>query len=196
MGMGLDKGGPHRNSLTMTAMTLSADCSRCAALCCVVLAIDRGEMFGFDKPACEPCRHLQAAGGCAIHADRERLGFRGCIAFDCAGAGQYVTQVMFAGRSWRDDPDLARPMGEAFAAMLVVHAQLGLLEQARGLPLPDDVLRRIGELEQALQPAAGWTLEDVRAGRAEKAVAEIRAFLASLRPFVARAPVNGDSRDV
>ena len=171
----------------MTAMTLRADCSQCAALCCVVLAFDRGEMFGFDKPACEPCRHLKT-DGCDIHPHRERLGFRGCIAFDCAGAGQYVTQVMFAGRSWRDDPDLARPMGEAFAAMLAVHAQLGLLGQARSLPLPDDVQQRLGELERALQPAVGWTLEDVRAGRAEKAVAEVRAFLASLRPFVANRP--------
>jgi hypothetical protein len=162
----------------------------------VVLAIDRGAMFGFDKPACEPCRHLQAAGGCVIHADRERLGFRGCIAFDCAGAGQYVTQVMFGGRSWRDDPDLARPMGEAFAAMLAVHAQHGLLRQARSLPLPDELLRRLEALEQGLQPAAGWTLEDVKAGRAEKAVAEVRAFLESLRPFVARGLLNEDSRDV
>ena len=114
--------------------------------------------------------------------------FRGCIAFDCAGAGQYVTQVMFAGRSWRDDPDLARPMGEAFAAMLAVHAQLGLLQQARGLLLPDEMLQRLEDLEQALQPAVGWTLEDVRAGRAERAVADVRAFLASLRPFVANRP--------
>lgn len=171
----------------MTAMALQADCSQCAALCCVVLAFDGGEMFAFDKPACEPCRHLEA-GGCGIHPDRERLGFRGCIAFDCSGAGQYVTQVMFAGRSWRDDPDLARPMGEAFAAMLAVHAQLGLLRQARSLPLPDEMLRRLADLEQALQPAAGWTLEDIRALRAEKAVAEVRAFLENLRPFVANRP--------
>ncbi|MBI5942154.1 MAG: hypothetical protein HY859_17215 [Caulobacterales bacterium] len=168
----------------MTALSLQADCSRCAALCCVVLAFDRGEMFAFDKPACEPCRHL-AADGCQVHADRKPLGFRGCIAFDCAGAGQYVTQVMFGGRSWRDDPDLARPMGEAFATMLAVHAQLGHLHQSRSLSLPDEMQQRLCELERALQPAAGWTLEDVRAGRAEKAVAEVRAFLASLRPFVA-----------
>lgn len=170
----------------MTAMTLSADCSRCAALCCVVLAFDRSEMFAFDKPACEPCRHLEAAWTCDIHHDRERLGFRGCIAFDCAGAGQYVTQVMFGGRTWRGDPDLARPMGEAFAAMLAVHAQLGLLRQARSLPLPDEMLQRLEVLEQGLQPAAGWTVEQVRAGRVEKAVAEVRAFLESLRPFVAK----------
>lgn len=169
----------------MTAMTLRADCTRCAALCCVVLAFDRGEMFGFDKPACEPCRHLENAG-CQIHPDRERLGFHGCIAFDCAGAGQYVTQTMFGGRSWRDDADLARPMGEAFAAMLVVHAQLGLLEQARSLPLPEEVLRRLDDLEQALQPTAGWTLEDVRAGRAEEAVAEVKAFLTTLRPYAVK----------
>lgn len=169
----------------MTALSLTPDCSRCAALCCVVLAFDRGEMFAFDKPACEPCRHL-AADGCQVHADRERLGLRGCIAFDCAGAGQYVTQVMFAGRSWREDPDLARPMGEAFAAMLAVHARLGLLRQARSLSLPDEVLRTLEDLERALQPAAGWTLDDVRAGRAEKAVAGVKAFLESLRPFVVK----------
>jgi len=48
------------------------------------------------------------------------------------------------------------------------------------------VLQRLGELEQALQPVTGWTLDEVRVGRAEKVVAEGRAFLESLRPFVAK----------
>lgn len=171
---------------SLPALSLTPDCSRCAALCCVVLAFDRGAMFAYGKPACAPCRHLQAGGGCDIHPDRERLGFRGCIAFDCAGAGQYVTQVMFGGRSWRDDPDLVRPMGEAFAAMLNVHEQLALLSQARQLALPEDVLRKLEGLEQALQPAADWTLEDVRAQRVERAIADVRAFLPTLRPFAVR----------
>jgi hypothetical protein len=33
------------------------DCARCAGLCCVLLAFDRGPLFAFDKPAGIACRH-------------------------------------------------------------------------------------------------------------------------------------------
>ena len=39
-------------------MELTADCSKCAALCCVAMAFDKGDMFGCDKVAGEVCKHL------------------------------------------------------------------------------------------------------------------------------------------
>ena len=74
-------------------MELTADCSRCVGLCCVVLPFSRSADFAFDKPAGTPCRHLAADHRCGIHDRLLESGMRGCVAFDCFGAGQSATQT-------------------------------------------------------------------------------------------------------
>lgn len=72
-------------------MDLTADCSRCVGLCCRVLPFARSADFAFDKAAGETCRHLAADHGCGIHDRLLEAGMRGCVAYDCFGAGQAVT---------------------------------------------------------------------------------------------------------
>jgi hypothetical protein len=86
--------------------------------------------FAFDKAAGEPCRHLTPADACAIHAQLRPAGMGGCVAYECFGAGQHVSQVLYAGSSWRETPGTA---GEMFAVLGVVrrlHEMLVLLDQA------------------------------------------------------------------
>jgi hypothetical protein len=61
-------------------------------LCCVLLPFARSADFAFDKPAGEPCRHLATDHRCRIHDRLGESGMRGCVAYDCFGAGQAVTQ--------------------------------------------------------------------------------------------------------
>ncbi len=166
----------------MDAVTLRADCTRCAALCCVGLAFDRSDLFGFDKPAGEPCRHLSGQGGCNIHAEREARGFGGCVAYDCLGAGQYVTQQLFGGRSWRDDPSLLRPMMEAFAAVREVHEMVSILREAAALPLPARHRRTLRDLERGLGQAVEAYGDRPRL---TAMLEDARRFLTSLRTVVA-----------
>jgi hypothetical protein len=70
---------------------LAADCTRCVGLCCVVLPFQRSADFAFDKPGGTPCRHLADDHRCRIHAGLLEQGMRGCVAYDCFGAGQAVT---------------------------------------------------------------------------------------------------------
>jgi hypothetical protein len=72
---------------------LTADCSRCVGLCCVLLPFARSADFAFDKAAGEPCRHLAGDHRCRIHDRLREEGMRGCVAYDCFGAGQAVTQT-------------------------------------------------------------------------------------------------------
>jgi hypothetical protein len=72
---------------------LVADCSRCVGLCCVVLPFQRSADFAFDKAPGEPCRHLADDHRCTIHDRLLDDGMRGCVAYDCFGAGQSVTQT-------------------------------------------------------------------------------------------------------
>ena len=72
-------------------MELTADCSRCVGLCCVLLPFARSADFAFDKPAGEACRHLAGDHRCGIHDRLTESGMPGCVAYDCFGAGQAVT---------------------------------------------------------------------------------------------------------
>ncbi|HET7902109.1 MAG TPA: pentapeptide repeat-containing protein [Candidatus Nanopelagicales bacterium] len=93
---------------------LRADCSRCAALCCVVPGFARSSDFAIDKPAGRPCPHLQGDFRCGIHTELRQRGFPGCTVYDCLGAGQHVTQVVLGGHDWRTSPDTADAMADVF----------------------------------------------------------------------------------
>jgi len=127
---------------------LKTDCSKCAALCCLVLNFDKGDDFAFDKNAGEPCRNL-SGHSCTIHDHLKQNGFRGCVAYDCLGAGNRTIQEVFGGKSWRDEPRLMRVMAEAFAGMREVHKRIDLLRAAETLSLnPQDEQVRLGHLNR------------------------------------------------
>lgn len=138
----------------MSDLDLRPDCSRCAALCCVVFHFEASDQFALEKPAGVPCPHLDVANRCGIHALRVEQGFRGCVTYDCHGAGQWVSQALFQGRSWRDDPALMVPMMDAFMTVTGHRRLLALLRQAGELGLSPEDERRRHDLMLALESAA------------------------------------------
>lgn len=163
---------------------LTPDCSSCAALCCVVFAFDQSESFAIDKGAGEVCPNLSNSGQCNVFDQRSELGFKGCIAYTCHGAGQRIAQEVFQGRSWRDDATLTHRMGEALSVLRRLHEQLAVLDAARSLPLSDDHLRELSDLSSELVPANGWSEECLAAFPIDEMVSRVRTFLQSLRPYV------------
>jgi hypothetical protein len=130
---------------------LKPDCERCCGLCCVAPGFSRSPDFALDKGPGEPCPNLTEDFRCGIH-DRLRVeGFRGCVAYDCFGAGQKVTQITFDGRDWRQSPQIASQMFEVFGVMRQVHALLMYLSQALALrparPLYGELRLKLEELE-------------------------------------------------
>lgn len=121
----------------MDNATFRGDCARCAGLCCVALAFDRGPHFGFDKPAGEACANLDSVDRCAIHHRLTASGFGGCAQYDCSGAGQIVT-AMFRGLGWRESQSTRRAMLGAFA-------------RVRDIQLLRLALRRRSAANQALE---------------------------------------------
>jgi uncharacterized protein YjbI with pentapeptide repeats len=118
---------------------LAADCTRCAGLCCVAPAFAKSSDFAIDKPAGKPCPHLHTDFRCKIHDELEPRGFRGCVVFDCFGAGQHLTQETFGGRDWRSAPELARAMFAALPVMRQLHELLWLLTEALRLDAAERV---------------------------------------------------------
>jgi hypothetical protein len=147
---------------------LRADCSRCAALCCVAPAFARSADFAVDKPAGQPCHHLQADFRCGIHAVLRESGFPGCTVFDCFGAGQQVAQVTFGGRTWRDEPQIAGPMFAVLPVMRQLHEMLWHLTEAASLSALEGICEAADRVER-LTTADPETLLglDVGALRAE-----------------------------
>lgn len=173
---------------TRPRQDLTPDCSSCAALCCVVFAFDKSESFGIDKAACEVCPNLDDTDRCSIFEDRETLGFRGCITYDCHGAGQRVTNEVFSGIGWRDNPALTAPMGEALSVLRRIHELLLLLESAGHLSLSVEELSELQSLENQLDPETRWTEKGLKEFPIDAVGARVGKFLRSLQHHVAARP--------
>ena len=117
----------------MGVTALEPDCARCVGLCCVALPFRESHGFAFAKDAGDPCRHLDGSYRCSIHASLRSAGMAGCTSYECFGAGQHVTQVVYAGASWRGQPDGGAEMFEVFAVVQRLHEMLVLLDQAQAL---------------------------------------------------------------
>jgi hypothetical protein len=109
-----------RQGVSKLPAKLRGDCAACCGLCCVVFAFDASQGFGFDKPAHTSCAMLSSDDRCSIHDELLSRGFPGCAAYDCYGAGQWVVRH-FAGASWRDSPQIAAKMFDAFWRGRVLH---------------------------------------------------------------------------
>jgi hypothetical protein len=107
--------------------------------------------FAIDKAAGKPCPNLTREFRCGIHNRLRVEGFGGCVAYDCYGAGQKVTQVTFNGQDWRQSPLLAAQMFEVFGVMRQLHGLLMYLSEALTLrparPLDGELRRKLEELE-------------------------------------------------
>lgn len=123
---------------------LKPDCEKCCGLCCVAPAFAVSSDFAINKPAGKPCPKLTTDFRCSIHERLRPEGFPGCIAYDCFGAGQKVTQLTFKGSTWRSSPKVAGQMFEVFGVMQQLHSMLRYLTEALEL-------EPAGRLSAALQ---------------------------------------------
>lgn len=121
------------------AARLRSDCSQCFGLCCVAPAFAKSSDFAVDKAHGEPCPNLAEDFRCRIHDRLRESGFRGCVVFECFGAGQRVAQETFAGVSWREDPASAQLMFDVFAVVRPLHELLVYLTEAASWPAAGSV---------------------------------------------------------
>ncbi|GAA4774922.1 MULTISPECIES: pentapeptide repeat-containing protein [Streptomyces] len=114
--------------------SLKADCSQCFGLCCAALPFSASADFAADKAAGTPCGNLRADFSCGIHARLRESGYRGCTVYDCFGAGQHVSQVLYGGTDWREAPGTASEMFAVFPVVRQLHELLRHLQEAEGMP--------------------------------------------------------------
>lgn len=112
---------------------LKSDCTNCFGLCCVALPYAKSADFSFSKDGGETCRNLCSDNRCKIHDQLRGKGFRGCVSYECFGAGQHVSQTIYEGRDWRANPEHASEMFEVFPLVQQLHEMLWYLNQALSL---------------------------------------------------------------
>lgn len=149
-------------------------------LCCVALPFGAGADFPFDKPAGAPCPNLAADHRCTIHHRLRASGFPACVAYDCHGAGQHVTQVTFAGADWRREPSVAEPMFAAFRALRPIHELRAYVREARAWPAAEAVHAALDEAAAALAAVGEWPA-------AEVAAVDVAAWRGEVAPLLRRA---------
>lgn len=172
---------------------LSADCSRCAGLCCVGPAFAASADFAVDKPAGTPCRHLQDDFRCGIHDRLRPSGFPGCTVFDCFGAGQRITQETFGGRSWRESPELAAAQFGVLPVMRQLHEILWYLAEAAALPAAPDLQPAVAAARAETERLAGMDADGLRDLDVAAHRAEVGALLQRVSEAVRR-PAGPDRR--
>ncbi|GAA1633372.1 pentapeptide repeat-containing protein [Actinoplanes couchii] len=155
---------------------LAADCSRCAALCCVAPAFSKSSDFAVDKPAGRACRNLGDDFRCTVHEKLIPLGFPGCVVFVCFGAGQRITRER--GGDWRSDRAVAAEMFAALPVVRQLHELMWYLTEALKL----DETRR---LHPKLRVALAET--DALAGTPDPRKLDLDSYRRKVVPLLRRA---------
>ncbi|SDF92519.1 Pentapeptide repeat-containing protein [Fontibacillus panacisegetis] len=109
---------------------LQSDCEQCFGICCVALPYAKSADFAFNKEGGIPCCNLRPDHHCGIHEHLIDKGFHGCVSYECFGAGQHVSQQIFKGKDWRNNPELSKEMFAVFPVVQQLHEMLYYLNQA------------------------------------------------------------------
>lgn len=135
---------------------LRSDCENCFGLCCVALPYAKSADFALNKEGGTPCSNLQADFRCKIHNQLREKGFRGCVAYECFGAGQKVSRVTYGGNDWREHPATAKEMFEVLPRMQQLHEMLYYLNEALGLEEARSIFE---DLQAAVEETESLTIQ-------------------------------------
>ena len=134
----------------MVNSQLNSDCEQCYGLCCVALPYAKSADFKWNKESGVPCPNLGEDHRCGIHNKLRAEGFQGCVSYECFGAGQHVSKVLYPDSHWRENAEIGRQMFTVFPIVQQLHEMLYYLTQAlaheRTHPIKNDLQHAINEL--------------------------------------------------
>lgn len=113
-------------------------CDECSGLCCVALYFSKYDGFPADKAAGIPCSHLDNCFRCAIHKELRSKHMKGCLAYDCSGAGQLVTQL-YEAENWKSNPCVAGEELDVFVKSFYMQQILLYMSEVMTLQPAEDL---------------------------------------------------------
>jgi len=130
---------------------MKIDCKKCFGLCCVALYFSASEGFPKDKEAGISCINLKSDFTCLVHENLSNKGFKGCLGYDCFGAGQKIAQVTFKGKDWNQISENAEKMFEAYLIMRKLHEMKWYLTQAYCFQTNQSIKEEISSLIERIE---------------------------------------------
>ena len=106
----------------------------------------RTDGFPADKEAGVPCKHLNESFGCEIHQRLADKKMKGCLAYDCFGAGQKVSQICCPDINWKTSPERAKEVYDVFSVVVQLHQMQWYLLTALTLTTDEHLTSDIEEL--------------------------------------------------
>ncbi|XHE56126.1 hypothetical protein L0Z66_05585 [Phaeobacter sp. BS34] len=95
-----------------------------------------------------------------------------------------MTEVLFQGETWRDDPDLLPHMTYALRVLRPIHEALLILQEAAALTLPDELRAQLARLSETLAVRDGTSIWDFEEPEVQDALAQVPEFVPRLAPYV------------
>ncbi|WP_054743697.1 pentapeptide repeat-containing protein [Cellulosilyticum ruminicola] len=136
---------------------LKIDCMKCAGLCCVALYFAASDGFPMDKNSGVPCKFLDEGFMCNQHSALRSKGYKGCTTYECLGAGQKVTQVIYKGENWQSASQKKKEMIEVFIKVKKLQEMKWYLTDALTFsaaePIKIELVNMIEETEGLTQSA-------------------------------------------
>lgn len=112
---------------------MKADCFKCSGLCCTALFFSKMDGFPENKPSGKSCMNLQKDFLCKIHDSLVQYKMKGCIGYDCFGAGQYVTQSIYKNNTWQDNKEKSQEIFDVFVVVFHLYQIRYFLLEANSL---------------------------------------------------------------
>ncbi len=138
-----------------------SDCSKCFGLCCSALFFAKEDGFPHNKIAGVNCMNLGKDYRCKVHEDLVGLGYRGCIAYDCLGAGQKTADVVFHGVGWNEKPETKEELFSVFLVVRQLHEWMWYLMEAREFSNIDSIQLQLEEVLEEIWQSTKVSSKDL-----------------------------------
>lgn len=140
---------------------IKADCSKCSGLCCIALFFSKMDGFPQDKEAGKPCINLNKDYYCKIHGELKNCKMRGCIGYDCFGAGQHVTSVIYKGETWQTIKGKSQEIFDVFVVVFHLYQIRYFLVESRTIVLAKELWKVIDELIDENKRLCNYSPKDI-----------------------------------
>ncbi len=140
---------------------LKIDCSKCFGFCCVALYFSTMDNFPEDKEAGKPCKNLNKDFTCKIHKDLSEKNLKGCINYDCFGAGQKVDQNIYKGTSWNISSYQAQEMYDVFIAVKNLQEMIWYLYDGITFTEKEDLKLKIENMIKETESLTNCSAKDI-----------------------------------
>ena len=98
---------------------------------------------------------------CEIHKRLAELNLKGCLTYDCFGAGQKVTQSVYQNIDWQKNPDRADEIFKVFIIVTKLHQILWYLIQASTICDDSDLMSVFNQLIEENKKMTNMTPQEI-----------------------------------